>query len=619
MTVIPPTAAPTRRSLLAVGLAAPVALLAPARSAQAAQNPTAAAAFVDSYRTNVPENTTAATNAAVRILSDLNRYWQTGPTWDSGRVLDRGVLRRNVRYCAQVTRSRTAEEAAEAFVVDRQDQSYAVIAGLGPLAPAYLAGSLAVTSITSAPATTPPTKVEDAVPAGAPAGSATGAGSVDSELGDVVRLVQTVRGPFASGNPSKNALQYPRPWRLSPDSTVQPTGGTDALGYPEYRSDVVVVPTLLRQRSTTPETDGGFPSGHTNALFLAALALAHAVPERYQALVARAFERAHLRIVAGMHSPLDVLGGRTLATALAAAELGDPANAAQAQAARATALAYFERATGHDATGLVEFAAPDRDSARAAVLEHLTYGFPRTGPQRPMVVPKGAEALLQTRHPYLDAAQRREVLRTTALPSGYPVLDGPELWGRLNLFDAADGYGRFDRDVTVVMDAAAGGLNATDAWRNDIGGTGGLVKRGSGRLTLTGRNSFRGGVRLEAGELAAGCSSALGCGDVDLRGGTLTIAGDVRLDGNLTQAPGAVLHVPVGGRRAPLTVAGTATLAPGSRLEVEFGDDCRVGEVRPVLEARTVRGGFGAVAVVGGCRAELVATRHGVGVRRLAG
>ncbi|WP_380160823.1 phosphatase PAP2 family protein [Kineococcus sp. R86509] len=610
--------APTRRSLLAVGLAAPVALLAPARAAQAAPS-ASPSAFVDSYRTNVPENTTAATNAAVRILSDLGRYWRTGPTWDTGRVLDPAVLRRNVRYCARTTASRTAEQAAEAFVADRQDQSYALIAALGPLAESYLAGSLAVTSITAAPATTPPTKVEDEVPEGAPAGAATGAGSPDSDLGDVVRLVQTVRGPFASGNPSKNALQYPRPWRLAPDSTVRPTGRTDALGYPVYRSDVAVVPTLLRQRSSTPETDGGFPSGHTNAFHLAALAFAHAVPERYQALVARAVERSHLRIVAGMHSPLDVLGGRVLATALAAATLADPANAALKRAARASALAHFEDATGRDATGLVEFAVSDRDAVRAQVLDHLTLGFPRTGRHRAMVVPKGAELLLETRHPYLDAAQRREVLRTTALPAGYPVLDGPELWGRLNLFDAADGYGRFDTTVDVVLDAAAGGFCATDAWRNDVDGAGGLVKRGSGRLALTGRNTFRGGVRVEAGTLLAGSATALGCGDVDLRGGTLTLTTELRLAGDLMQAAGAVLHVPVGGHRAPLTVSGTATLAPGSRLEVDLGEDCRVGEVRPVLAARSVRGGFGAVSVLGGGRAELVATRQGVGVRRLAG
>ena len=64
-----------------------------------------------------------------------------------------------------------------------------------------------------------------------------------------------------------------------------------------------------------------------------------------------------------------------------------------------------------------------------------------------MTVPKGAEVLLETRLPYLDAAQRREVLRTTALPAGYVLLDGFEQWGRLNLFAAADGYGAFDSDV----------------------------------------------------------------------------------------------------------------------------------------------------------------------------
>ncbi|SNY54464.1 hypothetical protein [Paractinoplanes atraurantiacus] len=64
---------------------------------------------------------------------------------------------------------------ARAYVQDRQHQSYAVIAGLGPLAGAYKAGSLAVTGIT----TTPPTTVSDS----SPADSALGAGSPTSALG----------------------------------------------------------------------------------------------------------------------------------------------------------------------------------------------------------------------------------------------------------------------------------------------------------------------------------------------------------------------------------------------------------------------------------------------------
>lgn len=73
-----------------------------------------------------------------------------------------------------------------------------------------------------------------------------------------------------------------------------------------------------------------------------------------------------------------------------------------------------------------------------------------------MTVPKGAEVLLETRQPYLDSTQRRWVLATTGLPSGYPVLDDAEGWGRLNLFSAADGYGAFVNNVTVNMDASKG-------------------------------------------------------------------------------------------------------------------------------------------------------------------
>jgi len=194
----------------------------------------ATTAFVDSYRTNVPANQTPETNAAVRILSGMQRVWRTGSTWDGGVVLDAAVLRANVRHCVAVTRARTEAEAKRSFVYDRQHQSYAAIGGLGPLADLYRSGAKAVTSITAAPDGTPPAKIDDAVPADAPAGSALGAGSHDSELGLVATLVDTVRGNWASGNPSKAAYQYPRPWRLTADSKVVPTGATDALGYPVY-------------------------------------------------------------------------------------------------------------------------------------------------------------------------------------------------------------------------------------------------------------------------------------------------------------------------------------------------------------------------------------------------
>lgn len=136
-----------------------------------------------------------------------------------------------------------------------------MIDGLGPLAELYKKGAKAVTGITSAPEGVPAGKINDTIPADAPAGSALGAGSHDSELGKVAELVDAVRGPFASGNPSKFAYQYPRPWRMNKDSEVVDTGEKDALGYPVYASDVVVVPQLLRQRAEAPAEDGGSRAG----------------------------------------------------------------------------------------------------------------------------------------------------------------------------------------------------------------------------------------------------------------------------------------------------------------------------------------------------------------------
>ncbi|GIF20327.1 autotransporter-associated beta strand protein [Actinoplanes tereljensis] len=596
----------SRRALLraAVATAAAPALLG-SRPVFAAT--TSALPFVDSYKTNLTGNLTAETNAAVRALSGMQRLWQTGTAWNTGTVLDEPALRANLRYCVRVTAHRSAADEARAFIQDRQHQSYAAIAGLGPLAAAYKAGALAVTGITTAPTGTPATKIDDAVPADAPAGSALGAGSPTSALGQVVTLVNTVRGSYSSGNPSKAAYQYPRPWRMNERSEVADTGVLDELGFPIYNSPVKVVPQLLRQRSTTPAEDGGFPSGHTNAFHLAALAYAYAVPERFQELVTAAFDLAETRIVAGMHSPVDVIGGRILATALTAAILNDPANAALKAAARAQAQAYFATAKADGTDAYASRAANAR-----IVNPKLTYGLPRGRSTAPMTVPAGAEVLLETRQPYLSAEQRREVLRTTALGAGWPLLDGPENWGRLNLFAAADGYGAFDRDVTVSLDAAAGGLAAADTWRNDIAGRGGLVKSGTGTLTLTGDNSYRGGTTLAGGVLVAGSSAALGSGDVLVAGGTLAVTEELRLGGDYRQSAGTLAATVSSHCRGGLIdVRGDAVLGTHSVLEIH-GD---AGRDLTVLRAHRVTGKFGQVVAPAGLKATVTYSRTAITVR----
>ncbi|MEH0573623.1 MULTISPECIES: phosphatase PAP2 family protein [Streptomyces] len=622
-----------RRRFLKVSFGGSAALVAAPTlvswlAAADAKAATAPLPFVDDYKTNVMANLTAETNAVVRILGGFAQVWKTGSAWNTGTPLRPDVLRANMRYCIAVTRARTEAQGKEAFVYDRQHQSYAMIAGLGPLADLYKAGAKAVTSITSAPDTTPATKIDDAVPAGAPAGSALGAGSYTSDLGLVAKLVDTVRGPFASGNPGKYAFQYPRPWRMNENSEVVDTGRTDALGFPVYDSKVVVVPQLLRQRSTSPTDDGGFPSGHTNAFHLASLAYAYAVPERFQELVTRALELSHTRIMSGMHSTVDVIGGRIMATALAAATLADPANADLKAAARAQALAYFQAKTGTTADTLYAYAHSDagdpyadREANERAALPRLTYVLEREGREQPLTVPKGAEVLLETRQPYLTAAQRREVLRTTALPSGYVLLDGFEQWGRLNLFAAADGYGAFDSDVTVTLDASKGGFQSADAWRNDIEGQGGLTKRGSGTLTLTGHNRYHGGTVLEEGVLVAGHANALGQGDVRLAGGTLRAGAPVRVRGAWAQESGAVLDLTLRGHHGPvLTVSGRVRLDRGSvlTLRVDAEQPPAAGTTVPVIDACALRGQFDRVELNSDrLRAVPVYTADGLSVRLL--
>ncbi|CAD6005835.1 phosphatase PAP2 family protein [Agreia sp. COWG] len=531
----------------AIGVAAPAQAAVPADSI-VPQPDAWGRYYVDSWASNTTANTTPATNVAIGLLSPMLAYWTPDANpqakFDAngkfipssvGTVNNATVLDANIAEAATITQTRTPEQATQAYLIDRRNQNYSAISGFGPYADAFRSGTNAGTSIPDQiPADATTTKYDDA---GNSNGNWADSGTT---YGPMVDLVNQIRNSGASTNPAKAFYNYARPFRWSPS--------------------VEVLPTLVPAEKTDAEwaSDGGYPSGHTNAAYLASYAFAYSAPERFQQILTNASEIGNSRIVAGMHSPGDVIGGRIMSTAVAAAALNNPANAALKQSARASAATLFATTpSGTDALA-------DRGGNEALYTSRLTYGLPRVGDTtKAAVVPKGAEVLLETRLPYLTADERRWVLQSTALGSGYALLDDSEGWGRLNLFAAADGYSAFATDVSVDMDAAQGGFNSADTWRNDMEGAGSLTKQGTGSLTLTGSNSYTGGTVLDGGRLVAASATAFGSGSISVAGGILgeTATAPVVVGGNLAVLTGGELDLSVDSAAPALQVSGDLAVA----------------------------------------------------------
>lgn len=586
--------------------------------------------YVDSSATNQRGDAclaTLATNAGVRVVSGFLDIWQPSTllvdagvsapasgdcpavvksTWSGipgdatdGTVLNAAVHEENIAYAIDATTHRTAEQELAAYLDDRRGKGYSVTDGLGPLTAAWRAAAQQTTTIADIPADATSVKYDDK-------GNNNGVGgSANASFGAVVDIVNNI-GENGSTEPAKRFYKYARPWRWS--------------------ADVAIVPALVPVKSTSPGTDGGFISGHGAEATRDAIAISYMMPERYQEMLLRGLELGENRILAGMHSPLDVMAGRVQAQAVATASLATGANSAkrtaaynQAHATLMAAVGAADLATFNDFTHSQEVAEDrfaDHDANKAEYRRLLTYRFaPINDTTLPAVVPKGAEVLLETRQPYLSDEQRRVVLKTTALPSGYPLLDDAEGWGRLNLFDAADGYGAFDGDVTVTMDAAKGGFNALDAWRNDISGAGKLTKQGSGTLKLTGNNGYSGGTEVKGGTLQADSASALGTGAVYVRGGTLinNAGAPLHVGGAYTQLADGALQLNLDrGNAGRLHVAGKVTIAGGA-LNVKFkpGYTPHKGTMLPVIVGRHLHGKFTTITV-DGYKAKPIYTEHGL-------
>jgi autotransporter-associated beta strand protein len=602
--------------------AADVAIVIPAAPADQGAADTAPVpgvlAFVDTAATNQRGDAryaTLATNAGVRVLGGMLAIWkpvtelvdagQSAPavdgfpavaasTWtgvpndgtNGGTIVNATVHNANIDYVVKATASRTPEQALLAYLDDRRGKGYSVTGGMGPLTDAWRSASRATTTINDMPTDAIKVKYEDG-------GNNNGVGgAANAEFGKVIDLVNAMGGN-GSTEPAKRFYKYARPYRWS--------------------SAVRVVPQLEPAKSTTPNTDGGFTSGHSAEAVRNAVAMAYVLPERYQELVGRGLELGESRIYAGMHSPLDVISGRVQAQAVAAANLlaASPATRAAAREQAQTTLMKLTNTTPSTFPAYAISGTPANDrfadyaTSKANYLRRMTYGLPLIGSTTaPAVVPKGAEVLLETRLPYLSDAQRRVVLKTTAIGSGYPTLDDAEGWGRLNLFAAAEGYAVLTGNVVLNMDASKGGFNAADRWRNDISGTGKLVKQGTGALKLGGKNSFSGGVQVEGGTLEALSLTAFGIGDVYVAGGGTVVnntAGTLALAKQYTQLTGATLDMRMGAvTHGHMSVAGAVTIGGGTlRITFQNGYKPAAGATLTVITAGSLKGKFETISVEG--------------------
>ncbi|WP_323055756.1 autotransporter-associated beta strand repeat-containing protein [Paucibacter sp. PLA-PC-4] len=449
--------------------------------------------------------------------------------------------------------------------------------------------------------------------------------STNPAFGAVLQFVDNATvGNIASDNGPKAFYKFARPYRWSAaDSSL-----------PEVR----VLPELLVRRAagntataaqTSAQQDSDFPSGHSAEFVRYSMAIAYVAPQRFHEALARGLEAGENRIRAGMHSALGVMGGRMLGSSVWMPFLKGAGDRALTYT-EAQRLAVFQQAqqqlrtklgvaTGVQLWDAAHSASVSDDrfsdfaAAKADYLRRLTYGFAKDSSKagKPAVVPKGMETLLETRFPYLSADQRRAVLKTTAIDSGYPVLDDEEGFGRLNLFDAASGYGKLEADVTVTMnDSSEGfcvsGFCSFDRWRNDIGGAGKLTKRGSGTLALTGANTYSGGTIVAAGTLRADSATAMGTGAVYVDGGTLATHGtQVNVGGTYTQRSGTLTLALSSSTAGTLVVTDHAALAGALKVTFTKGYTPKAGDKIVVITAKGVHNKFDTVAVDGFAKSEV--------------
>nr|WP_174505206.1 autotransporter domain-containing protein [Acinetobacter sp. Marseille-Q1620] len=373
-----------------------------------------------------------------------------------------------------------------------------------------------------------------------------------------------------------------------------------------------------------------FPSGHTFNGFREAVPLAMLFPEKGSDIFARAVEYGESRVIVGAHFGTDTIASRVLNYHTMAQILADDDLSKM--------FVHLARDTRKNIANVCQNNIKNcLESSTDSQYKEETGYYAKKDPSQavrilPNEMPHSAAYLLRLRFPYLSSAQWQSILASTAYPgnslAGWNIKkDDPDsYWGVINLPKAYNGPSYF-YDTFVVnqnknnQSYDLAGFTEWDVWKNDISGSGKLIKNGDGILTLAGNDSFA-GVEVNQGTLMiAGNShylekSAVNGGTLAVQG-TLNSAVDVNSNGTLALMAGKIdsavsvnnqgilvgnghiakLRINAGGTVSPdassigtLTILDNVTFDKNSNYHVNISPDGRSDFIQS-LGSATLNGG----------------------------